>query len=183
MFRLLPETAEPQHPDIGAAFASFTTKQNVSPVPLPVLSAGRLIRGSRLNVKAFGYFSTTGTPTIQFGFWIGTRALAASSDLALSSAITTGSGAAAWPWIMEWEGIVTAAESTAGSLTGMGYLLLGTSLTAFAAAVPIPTTDALRTVAFDPTIERAIGVNAAFSANSASNIVKVHSLTVTPQNC
>jgi hypothetical protein len=63
-------------------------------------------------------------------------------------------------------------------LLGQGRLYLGTALTTFASPVPIPITQALRTVAIDTTIERAIGVSAAFSASSASNQVQVDDLRV-----
>lgn len=159
---------------VSTAFNTFTTKQNVTTAGnVPVIPAGKLRPGSKLHVAARGNFSTTGTPTLSLGFWIGTRALSMTIDLAISSAITTGSGAAAWPWMMEWEGICTAA-GVSGSLIGQGWMCLGTSLTAIS-TVPIPITQALRTVAIDTTIERAIGVSAAFSASSASNQVQVDS--------
>ncbi len=157
----------------SAAFNTFTTKQNVTTLgQVPVIPAGKLRAGSKLEVSACGNFSTTGTPTLSLGFWIGTRALSMTIDLAISSLITTGSGAAAWPWMMYWQGFCTKAD-VSGTLLGQGWLLLGTALTTFAAEVPIPITQALRTVAIDTTIERAIGVSAAFSASSGSNQVQV----------
>lgn len=167
----------PFHNAVGAAFGTFTTKQDVSPQPLPVLQGGTLVPGAKLWIKAVGEFSTTATPTLSLGFWAGTQAGSITIDIAVSSVITTGSGAVAWPWEMEWTGTVTSV-GVAGSVTGSGFLLLGTALTTFAAAVPVPITAALRTFALDTTIARAIGVSAAYSASSASNTVKVNSLTV-----
>lgn len=162
----------------SAAFNTFTTKQNVITLGnVPVIPAGKLRAGSKLNIEARGNFSTTGTPTLSMGFWIGTRALSMTIDVAISSAITTGSGAAAWPWIMRWDGFCTKAD-VAGTLLGQGWFQIGTALTTFAAEVPIPVTQALRTVAIDTTIERAIGVSAAYSASSASNQVQVDDLRV-----
>lgn len=159
---------------VSAAFNTFTAKQNVTTAGnVPVIPAGKLRAQTKLHVAARGNFSTTGTPTLGLGFWIGTRALAMTIDLAISSLITTGSGAAAWPWMMEWDGICTA-TGTAGSLIGQGWLCLGTALTTIS-TVPIPITAALRTVAIDTTIERAIGISAAFSASSGSNQVQVDS--------
>lgn len=158
----------------GAGFGSFTTKKSIDPVSVgvPVIPAGRLVPGTKLRISARGEFSTTGTPTLALGFWIGTRALSITADLALSGTITTGSGAAAWPWKMEWEGLCTAL-GTSGTLLGCGELHLGTSLTAFAnSAVPI--TQALRTATIDTTIERAIGVSGTWGTNSASNTVTVY---------
>lgn len=170
----LCEPVGPFADSVSTAFNTFTTKQNVTTAGnVPVIQAGRLTPGRKLHVAARGNFSTTGTPTLSLGFWIGTRALAMTIDLAISSLITTGSGAAAWPWMMEWDGICTAA-GTSGSVIGQGWLCLGTALTTIS-TVPIPITQALRTVAIDTTIERAIGVSAAFSASSASNQVQVDS--------
>ena len=166
----------------SAAFNTFTTRQNVTTLGnVPVIPAGKLRAGSKLEVSAFGNFSTTATPTLQLGFWLGTRALVMTVDIALSSAITTASGAAAFPWKMEWKGFCTKAD-VSGTLLGQGWLLLGTALTTFAAEVPIPITAALRTVAIDTTIERAVGVNAAFSASSASNQVVVDDVRVVINN-
>lgn len=162
----------------SAAFNTFTTKQNVTTLGnVPVIPGGKLRAGTKLHVHAQGNFSTTGTPTLSMGFWIGTRALSITTDLAISSAITTGSGAAAWPWILRWDGFCTKSD-VAGTLLGMGWFQIGTALTTFAAEVPIPITQALRTVAIDTTIERAIGVSAAYSASSASNQVQVDDLRV-----
>lgn len=173
--------AEPIGPFADAAHTAvntFTTKQSVSQTGLiKVVPPTKLRKQSMIHVAARGNFSTTGTPTLQLGFWIGTRANAMTIDLALSSAITTGSGAASWPWIMEWDGICTGAGTT-GALLGQGKLYLGTALTTFAAPVPIPITAALRSVAIDTTIERAFGVSAAFSASSGSNQVQVDSTDV-----
>lgn len=164
----------------GASFASFTTKQDVSPQPLPVINGQRLRLGSKLWIQSYGEFSTTGTPNLTLGYYIGTVAGSITTDIALSSVITTGSGAAAWPWAMEWFGIVTAI-GTSGTVVGGGELKLGTSLTAWT-STPMPITQALRTVTWDTTIARAIGVSATYSASSASNTVKVNGHAVTVLN-
>jgi hypothetical protein len=174
----LCEPVGPFPPAASAAFNTFTTKQNVVTAGnVPVIPPGKLRAASKLEVEARGNFSTTVTPTLSLGFWIGTRALAMTIDLAISSAITTASGAASFPWIMRWSGLCTAAGAT-GSLLGQGELLLGTALATFAQPVPIPITAALRTVAVDTTIERAVGVSAAYSASSVSNAVQVDDLRV-----
>lgn len=165
----------------GANFASFTTKQDVSPQPLPMMPAYLPRLGTKLWIKANGEFSTTGTPNLTLGFYIGTIAAAITTDIALSSVITTGSGAAAWPWEMEWQGTVAGTLGTTATIIGSGELKLGTSLTAWT-SVPIPITQALRTVTWDTTIARAIGVSATWSASSASNIVKTNNLVALLQN-
>lgn len=151
---------------------TFTTKQDVTPSPVPVIPAGKLRPGSKLHLRAVGRYTTTGTPNLTLGFWVGTRALAITTDLALSSVITTAT-ATAWPWWMEWDGVVTGV-GTAGTIVGGGQLQLGASLTTFNAEIPIPITDALCTVTIDTTIERAVGVSGTWSASSASNDIKVN---------
>jgi hypothetical protein len=133
----------------GAAFASFTTKKSIDALPVPTIPAGKL------------------------GFWVGTRALSITTDLALSGTITTGSGAAAWPWEMYWEGLLNSDPGTTATLLGHGRLYLGTSLTAYAIST-IPITQALRTVTVDTTIERTIGVSGTWGTSSASNSVTVY---------
>jgi hypothetical protein len=160
---------------VGAAFSTFTTKQDISPLPVPVIGANQLRLGSKLKIEAEGEISSTGSPTFVFGLFLGT--LGASgvptivSTLAESAAVTIGAAASAWPWRMEYRGIVTA-TGTSGSIVGMGDVEFGTSLTAFTTA-PMPITQALRTVTIDTTLFRAIGVCGTWSASSASNIVKV----------
>ena len=172
----LTEPVAPFATAVGSAFATFTTKKSIDPLPVPVIPGGKLRQGSRIRINANGEFSTTGTPTINLGFWFGTRALSITGDIAISGTITTGSGAAAWPWLMEWEGICTAV-GTSGTLVGHGKLDLGTSLTAFATST-LPITQALRTVTIDTTIERAIGVSGTWGTSSGSNTVTTYSCTV-----
>jgi hypothetical protein len=164
---------------VGAAFSTFTTKQDISPLPVPVIQAGQLRLGTKLKIEVEGEISSTGSPTFVFGVFLG--ALGATgvptivSTLAESAAVTIGATAAAWPWRLEYRGIIVGL-GTAGSIVGMGDVEFGTSLTAYTTA-PIPITQALRTVAVDTTIPRAIGVCGTWSASSASNIVKVLNLS------
>lgn len=168
----LTEPVGPFPTAAGASFGTFTSRQDISPTPLPVINGGKLRLGSKILISADGEFSTTGTPTLALGVYIGTVAAAITTVIAESGAITTGSGAAAWPWHLEWMGIVTGL-GTSGSVVGGGRLDLGTSLTAWT-SVPMPTTQALRTITWDTTIARAIGVCATYGTSSSSNTVKVN---------
>lgn len=158
-----------------ASVGTFTTFQDVYGAPQKILPKSRMDVGLTLDLEAWGEFSTTGTPTLSLGFWINGSALAAPTTiLAQSSAITTGSAAAAWPWHLHWMGSLQAIGTGAsgGQFEGMGTLDLGTSLTAMT-GFPIPITQALRTVTFDCTADRALGVGAAWGTSSASNTVVV----------
>jgi hypothetical protein len=157
---------------VGASFGTFTTFQDVSPLPRPIIFPGQLRPGVTLELEAEGEFGTTGTPTLQLGFYYGT---AASLALAVSSVITTGSGAAAWPWHMKYRGTVVAQGAT-GSIVGTGVLDFGTSLTAWTGS-PIPITQALRTVTIDTLTQKEVGVGAAFGTSNAANTVKVNGFT------
>lgn len=154
---------------VGANFATFTARQDISPQPLPIILPNQLRLGSKLEVKAEGEVSSTGTPTLVLGFYIGTIASVITTVIAESSALSFAT-AAAWPWRMEWRGIITAV-GTGGTAVGMGNVEFGTSLTATTTA-PIPITQALRTITWDTTIARAIGVCGTWSASSGSNLVK-----------
>jgi hypothetical protein len=161
----------------GSAANTFTTAKDVSPVPLPFVGGNEIKLGSKIELEAFGEFSTTGTPTLQLGFLYGVAAGAVASGgvtLAASGAITTATGAAAFPWHMKWIGTVTAV-GTAGVVYGHGILDLGTSLTAFATSA-VPVTAAGRSVAIDTTVAKTFGVLAAWSVSSVSNSVTVDSL-------
>lgn len=166
----------PLHIADGAAFNTFTTFQDVSPVPQLVLPQQMMDAGLELYLYAEGEFSTTGTPTLSIGFWFnGAAGAAPTSILAQSAAITTGTGAAAWPWQAWWRGRLRGIGSAA-TFKGTGCLLLGTSLTAFSPN-PMPTTQAARTVTVDTTANRALGVGAAWGISAAANSITVYNLS------
>lgn len=161
----------------GAAFASFTALQDISPTPLPVVYGYQLRVGQKLELEAEGEFSNTATPTLSLAFLYGATAGAAGTPaiLAQSGAITTTTGATAWPWHLKARGIVTAVGAT-GTIVMQGILDLGTSLTAMASSA-VPVTQALRTVTIDTTVNKLLGVGAAWGASSASNTIKVNNFS------
>lgn len=178
----LAEAIGPFHSAAGSAFASFTTKKDISPQPLPVLLGGKIVRGTKVHIRAQGEYSSLTGAVLTVGFWFGTRAGSITGDIALASAFTTGTTPAAWPFWLEWEGFCNQ-EGATGTLLGSGQIQFGSSLTAFNNETPIPVSQALRTVSsFDTTIERAIGVSGTWGASSASNTITVNSLRVTVFN-
>lgn len=160
----------------GASFGTFTTFQDISPTPIPLIFGGQLRLGSVLELEAEGEFSTTGTPTLSIGFYYGTAAVV----LAASAAITTGTGAAAWPFHIKWRGRVTT-QGASGNLLGQGTLDLGTSLVACSNNA-IPNTAAARNTAVDTTTNKVVGIGAAWGTSSASNTIKVNNYTATLLN-
>jgi hypothetical protein len=174
----LVSPVDPWHTAVGAAFTTFTTRQSVSPLPLAVIQGGTLRLGQKIRVTAEGEFSTTGTPTLSIGVFLGTVAGSITHQWEYTAA-ATGSGAAAWPWRLHWLGLVTGTLGTTTTVVGQGYVMLGTSLVAFGSLLPIPSTQALRTVAtVDTTIARAVGICATWGTSSASNSITTNNLAV-----
>jgi len=163
----------PFHPADGAAYATSVTLTDVSPLPNIVIPANFLEVGMELEIEAAGQFSNTATPTLLMGVYYGGVAGAA---LAATSAITTTTGATAWPWQLRYRGVVRAIGS-AGSINGQGRFYLGTALTAFTTR-PIPETLAARTVTIDTTVAKAITIGAQWGTSSASNTLTTNDISV-----
>jgi hypothetical protein len=170
----------PLQQSIGAAFASFTVRQDISPQPLPVARAGSILVGSKLHVHAAGEYSSLTSAALTLGIYFGTSLVAAPVGFWETSIFTTGTTPAAWPWEMDLDLFFTA-TGTAGSVQAQGTCRFGTSLIA-ESVVPMPITAALRVVAIDTTIDRAFGVCATWGASSASNTIKTNQLTPTWMN-
>lgn len=175
----------PFHQAAGAAFGTFTARQDVSPVPVPLFLPGQLKRGTRFKIEAHGEYSSTGTPTIILGAYIGSGygttdiPSAITTVLAETGAISLAT-AAAWPWKLDLTGLVTQGGSSGSMLVG-GNVYAGSSLTALS-DLAIPITQALRTVAFNANVANAVGICATFSASNAANTVKVNNLIATLLN-
>jgi len=149
----------------GTALASSTSLTDISPAPQVVLPANQLNNvGARLRCRAFGSFSTTGTPTLLLGFYYGG---VAGTALAATGATTTGT-ASSWPW---WAELLLEVRTTGSSGTVMcqGAVYLATSLTAVT-TIPIPAT-ALAAVTVDTTSAKAVTVGAQWGTSSASNTI------------
>lgn len=175
----------PFHGAVGAAFTTFTSRQDVSALPVPVIFPQMLRIGSRVKVEIEGEISSTATPTMVFGLYIGTGVGASGAPAAITTVLAESSAisfatAAAWPFRMEYRGIITTL-GTSGQIVGAGDVEYGTSLTAFTSA-PIPITQALRTVTINTTVNNAVGVCGTWSASSASNSIKVLNQTVMLMN-
>lgn len=165
----------PLHIADGASFNTFTTFQDVSPVPQLVIPQQQMDAGCELFLWADGEFSSTGTPNLNVGFWFnGAAGAAPTSILAESAAIAAGANAASWPWTAFWRGRLRALGSSA-QFKGMGHALIGSSLTA-ESLNPMPATAAARAVTVDSTANRAVGVGAAWSASNAANNIICYNL-------
>lgn len=165
-------------PPFATADASLTNSAALTDVAAsstcPQLAAFQLAVGTEIEIEADGNLSTTGTPTLLLGFYYG--GIAAALPLAASTAITTGSGAASWPFRMRYRGVIRAVGTT-GSINGQGELLLGTALTTFSLR-PIPETAAARTVTIDTTTAKSITLGAQWGTASASNTLVLNDISV-----
>jgi hypothetical protein len=163
----------PLHVADATAYATSVTLTDVSRAPQKQLAAMQLEEGTELELEARGQFSNTGTPTLLLGFYYGGVAGVA---LSASTAVTTTTGATAWPWKLQYRGRVRA-TGTSGQIQGDGLLYLGTSLTAFTIR-PIPEVAASRTVTIDTTIVKTLTVGAQWGTSSASNTLTCTDLSV-----
>lgn len=152
----------------GTAFGTFTTFQDISPQPLPLIFGSQLRLGTKIELEAEGEYTCATGITLSIGFYYGS----ASVVLAQSAAITTGTTPTAWPFHIKYRGTIIG-QGAAGSILGQGVLDLGTSLTAFSNNA-IPTTAAARTVTIDTTTNKAVGVGAAWGTSGAGNNIKVN---------
>jgi hypothetical protein len=165
----------------GAAFASFTTAQDISPVPLKYTYGNELKIGSVMEIEAWGEYSSVTTPTMRLGFAYGITTpgglLSTGVELA-GVALTANTGTpVSWPWHMDWSGIVTADGAT-GVIYGQGILDLGSSLTVMGGGGTMPVTAAARSVTIDTTLKKTWHVFGAWGVSSASNILRCDIFTV-----
>ena len=160
----------------GAAYASSTSLTDVTADPQFPLPANQFPVGGTCVLFAHGIISTTGTPTIKLGFYYGGIAGVA---LGVSPATATGNNAASWPWILRWQGSVRTIGGS-GTIMGIGELLLGTSLSVFAASIPlVPTSGAANAVqTIDTTTTKPITVGAQWGTNNAANTLLLQGFTV-----
>lgn len=172
----ITESFGPFAPILGAAFNTFTTKQDVSPRPggMPRIPAGALNIGDRLEFQAEGEASSTGTPSLTLGLYLGTfddasgSTPAITTDIIISAATAIATGAA-WPWRL-WAQAKVIKTGSSGLLNVWGLLFFPTSLTAVTISL-LPATAAARQVAINTTIDNRIGVSGTWSASSVSNQV------------
>lgn len=162
---------------VGTAVAknTFTTLAALNPPGETISSAYQIPGGSTglqpgqyITVDAWGVASNTGTPTLILGLYYGAPGAV---DLAVSTAKTTTTAMAGWEWTLSYTGRIVSV-GTSGSIYGHGQWTLPTSLTAWS-TFRLPET-APAAVTIDTTVNKFIGISAAWSASSASNTITVN---------
>lgn len=181
----LVESLGPFSIGIGLAYNTFTTKKDVSPLPIPRLPSGRADVGSILEIDAQGEYTSLTGAAMGLGLYLGTYDDAVGSvpaivtDIVLA-AITTGTTPAAWYWRLLGKYKVTKSGAS-GSMTGGCTLFLGTSLTAMTPS-PLPITAGARVVAINTTVENRIGVSGSWGASNAGNQIITYSIDAEIKN-
>ncbi len=132
----------------GTAVTAAALTSGLGGLPLPQLQpvdrpGGRLIIEAQLE-----HSSSSATPTLTLGLYIGSvgQAIGSKTLLAASSALALSASAAGWPIMLYYSGKFRTLSPSAGVIYGQGWIKQGSALTTFSAAVPFPVTQALRTV-------------------------------------
>lgn len=169
----------------GTAIANTTTETILFPnvtIPANYMQDGRALR-----IKAFGKYSTTVTPTLQFWVrWGG----AAGTVLCTSAAVTTPSTVTNAAWEAELM-IQTRSNGATGTIMANGKLTVyaavaPTVASATGAAAVTPMTaggvTAPAAVTVDLTADTALSFTAKWSAASASNTITGHNYELESKN-
>lgn len=142
--------------------------------PLKVFDPDDLDIGTVVRLRARGEYTCGSTATnIVLGFYYG--AAVANKPLAGVTAQALTVSQTSVPWWMEYEGEIRGTGSS-GSIKGMGFLKLASSLTAWT-DLPIPLTLAARTVTIDTTTRQPISVAGSVSQTVGAPTIVAYSLT------
>jgi hypothetical protein len=137
----------PMSPVAGVAVTAAALTAG-TPLPAPIIPGGVLINGSKLFMEAdLEMTSTSATPTLTLGFYMGSvgGAIGSATAIVVSAANALSASAAAWPITLRYKGTIRTLSPSAGVIQGTAELLYSTSLTAWA-STPLPQTAAARTV-------------------------------------
>jgi hypothetical protein len=149
---------------------------------LPQMPPSYLVQGGRLVLKAtLEVTSTSSTPTLTLGFYIGSvgQAIGSKTAIAVSAALAISASATAWPAILEYDGTLRTLSSSAGVIHGQGVALswANVGLTGTGVPNPMPTTAAARTVSTLNTSQvNEIDVGVTLSSTTGSPSVTVTDL-------
>lgn len=139
--------AGPLSPVAGSAVTAAALTAG-TPVPAPIIPGGVLIPGSKLFLEAdLELTSTSATPTVVLGFYIGAvaGAIGSATVIAVTGSLAISASETAWPITIRYKGTIRTLSGSAGVIQGTGEVLNPTSLTAWTSA-PFPATAAARTV-------------------------------------
>lgn len=161
----------------GTAVAS--TNVETIAIPNVTIPANYMQDGRTLRITAFGELSTTGTPTMIFGFrWGGV----AGTALAISDAITTTNNSAKLMWRVQMY-ITTRTNGSSGSLFATGDVTVDlTTSTQTTQVFGVAGNDTPVAASVDLTADTALAFTATWSASSSSNTLTTHNYYIESLN-
>jgi hypothetical protein len=132
----------------GTAVTAAALTSALAPNPLPALPpfdrpGGRLIIEAVIEMT-----STSSTPTLTVGLYIGSIGQAIGSKLLMAAtpALALSASAAAWLLQLRYVARIQKLSPSVGVIYGTGWYMQATSLSVLGSPVPFPQTQALRTV-------------------------------------
>jgi len=149
----------------GTAYTGTAALGDISPPPPIVLTANQLLIATRLEVVAFGRFTSTATPgTLVMGVYLGTGAIAAGQAIAVTAAIAVQASQTNRTWRLEGNASMRAqGAGTAASILGCFEISnITTGLTDLAPATA-PTV-----LTFDSTINNTVRIGVTPSVTTGS---------------
>lgn len=161
----------------GTAVAS-TAAETIA-VPNVTIPANYMQDGRTIRITAFGELSTTGTPTIIFGFrWGGV----AGTALAISDAITTTNNSSKLMWRVQMY-ITTRTNGSSGTLFATGDVTVDlTTSTQTTQVFGVAGNDTPVAATVDLTADTALSFTATWSASSSSNTLTCHNYYIESLN-
>lgn len=180
----------PEQSAVSITVSTFTTATLTDISPLPCLiPAGALNLGTRVRLRAAGeYTATTTASSLTWGFYIVNQGVAFTSASALAATASTAAVVAtAWPFIIEYTGVIQTlsqnnVNATTAKIVGQGWSLLPASLTTFTGPIPMPVTAAARTVvqtanALNTSLNQIVSLGLTVATNTGFSSVTVDELT------
>ena len=152
----------------GAALSNSVTLTAISPAPDVTIPANFLFAGSRLRITASGRYSTTVTPTLNWGLYYGGVGGVAAG---VTGAITMPSTVTNLTWTLDATLTVRTA-GTAGTGIVTGGVTYGSSATA-SLSVMIPSATPA-TFVCDTTTAKTFVLGAKWGTAAAANTLQVH---------
>lgn len=173
----------------GTAKASFTTEAQINDtagmgvqahLPPDFWLPNKSQIGRGLRIVARGILSSTGTPTFTPTIRLGAAGSTSTAIALGTAALTTGSGVSNQFWELEGDVILTAigAAGTNSTIQGMGRFVSSGIASPFMAVAYGGAASPGTVATVDTSITNYINVNAACSANSASNTITLQQLLV-----
>jgi hypothetical protein len=157
-----------------------------TPVPPPVLPPLQM-PGAAIRLTANGEItSTSATPTVVLGFYIGAvgGAIGSAGVVCASAALAISASATAWPFMMKYEGTLRSLSTSSGGngvLHGEGYVCWwgNVGLTGSGTMNPMPITAAARTVSTINTYQNnQVDVGVTLSVTTGSPSVSITDFNV-----